>query len=116
MYDIGMSPAPRRSQDETAALRLMPTDPNPLDAGPTGIARPLSERMVYNRDHPAGQMTVASVPDDTIPLLACCPLLACIEGAGSSLSRSGGYWPLKPVTLIWMRPAATSASSSLRTK
>jgi hypothetical protein len=28
---------------------------------------PLFERMVYNRDHAAGQMTVASVPGDTIP-------------------------------------------------
>ena len=30
--------------------------------------------------------------------------------------KGGGHWPLEPVSRIWIRRAATSASSSLRTK
>ena len=38
---------------------------------------------------------------------------------GSENLRNGGqwaYWPLEPVSRIWIRRVATSASSSLRTK
>jgi len=49
-------------------LRWMSHHPNPVDAFVHRPPLPFLERMVYNREDLEGQMTVGSMPGDTIPV------------------------------------------------
>ena len=70
MSNIGMPPAWSRFGDGAAAGRGWGHESQPGGRMTTGTPRPFLARMVYTRHQPTGQMTVASVPDDTIPPFA----------------------------------------------